>query len=82
MHIAYTITYNVHTASRVSEAQKRGGGAPPLASQNGLAPPPWQTGAPQVIFEKKKSSAPPPGNFLFCAPGGFKCNSLYNLAEI
>ena len=27
MHIAYTITYNVHTASRVSEAQKRGGGA-------------------------------------------------------
>ena len=59
MHIAYTITYNVHTASRVSEAQKRGGGAPPLASQNGLAPPPWQTGAPQVIFEKKNLPRPP-----------------------
>ena len=60
MHIAYTITYNVHTASRVSEAQKKGGGAPPPASQNGLAPPPpWQTGAPQVIFEKKNLPRPP-----------------------
>ena len=60
MHIAYTITYNVHTASRVSEAQKRGGGAPPPWHPKMVwRPPPWQTGAPQVIFEKKNLPRPP-----------------------
>ena len=55
---------------RGAEAQKegvRGGARPPLASQNGLAPPPWQTGAPQVIFEKKNLPHPP-WKFPFLRP--------------
>ena len=65
MHIAYTITYNVHTASRVSEAQKRGG-APPLAFQNGLFL--GVLGGPRPPKHPKLALCAPPGNFLFCAP--------------
>ena len=47
MHIAYTITYNVHTASRVSEAQKRGGAPPPGIPKWSGAPPLANPALPQ-----------------------------------